>query len=548
MTGTVELDRDGTQLLIRFPYREDLVSVVKTLPNRRWDPKGKTWRVPAKDAELVYKAFVRHLFDFAPEIMSLVAGTLGEVKDPRPAAGLPFAGADGADADAASAGPSRPSPADALTISRLNQRVRDALQGGFPEPLWVVGEITDLDKQAGKKHLFFQLVEKQPNAHRPRAAVEVALFERTAQTLLGKLASGSDPVTLRDGIEIRALVRVDLYVGSGRFQLVIEDIDPTFTLGKLALSREQVLRELRDKGLAERNRSLPLPLPPLRLAVLASPDSDGWSDFHRHLEESGIGFVVTLLPVKVQGIELKPVMLAGLHWFTLHAQQFDVLCILRGGGSRTDLAWFDDRDIALAVARHPLKVLVGIGHQRDQSVLDVIAHAEKTPTAVAEHLVRAVEQTRAQLQQLAAHLRTAVDLALLLRRSDLRELAAGLSSALAARLQRERNFLGTAARDLHARALLRCQHETTVLQRGNERLARGTQRIFERRRGHLDHQATRRRLLDPARVLGRGYALVRDAGGKVLPSARRLRADQTIFVRMRDGTVRSRTEQVDLDG
>src|SRR5712672_3355702 len=101
MTGTVELDRDGTQLLIRFPYREDLVAVVKALPNRRWDPKGKTWRVPSKDAELVYKAFVRHLFDFAPEIMSLVAGTLGEVKDgkARPAAELPFAAAaDGADA------------------------------------------------------------------------------------------------------------------------------------------------------------------------------------------------------------------------------------------------------------------------------------------------------------------------------------------------------------------------------------------------------------------------------------------------------------------
>ena len=90
---------------------------------------------------------------------------------------------------------------------------------------------------------------------------------------------------------------------------------------------------------------------------------------------------MTLFPVKVQGVELKPTLLTGLSWFAAREHEYDVLCIVRGGGSRSDLAWFDDRDVALAVARHPLKIVVGIGHQRDQSVLDAIAHSEKTPTA-----------------------------------------------------------------------------------------------------------------------------------------------------------------------
>ncbi|MEO6595373.1 MAG: exodeoxyribonuclease VII large subunit, partial [Planctomycetota bacterium] len=366
MTGSVELDQDGATLLIRFPYREDLVATVKELPGRRWDPKGKLWRVPATHVEQVYAALSRHLFDFAPEIPSLLAGTLGvkpaaEAKPTRPASqqgSLPLPIPSAADGE----------QAPAMSISSLNARVRDGLRQQFPDACWVVGEIVDFDKSAGRPHRFFQLVEKARGESRALAAVEVSLFGNTAERLLPRLASGDAPLTLRDGIEIRALVKLDLYVATGRFQIIIQDIDPSFTLGKLALTREQILRELLQKGLADRNRSLGFPVPALRIGVLASPDSDGWNDFLRHLEDSGVGFEVTLLPIKVQGAELKPSLLAGLAWFAQNAVDFDVLCIVRGGGSRTDLAWFDDRDVAFAVAKHPLKIVVGIGHQRDQSV------------------------------------------------------------------------------------------------------------------------------------------------------------------------------------
>ncbi len=539
MTGTVELDPDGQHLLIRFPYREDLVAAVKDLQGRRWDPKHKLWRVPASQAEQVFAQLSRHLFEFAPEIMSLLAGTLGTtapVPKPRGPVPAPSAG-PGAGLVANEAPP-------ALSISALNARVRDALRQAFAGAFWVVGEIVDFDKSAGRQHRFFQLIEKASNEPRPIAAVEVALFANTAERLLPMLASGDTPLVLRDGLEIRALVKVDLYPQSGRFQIVVQDIDPSFTLGKLALSRERILRELAQLGLAQRNRLLGFPVPTLRIGVLTSPDADGWNDFLRHLQESHCGFEVTLFPVKVQGIDLKPTLLAGLHWFADRAEQFDVLCIVRGGGSRTDLAWFDDRDVALAVARHPLKVLIGIGHQRDQSVLDAIAHSEKTPTAVAELLVRGIESARTGLAEQAARLHADVQRRLAELGGDLRDRAHDVAAAANRAVTRARTALATQGRALQTAHRFRLQAERDALRQTQVALQQQVAHRCERAAAELERQTVRQRLLDPMRVLARGFALVRDAAGRVVPAVERLAPGSSLTVQFRDGRATAHIDHI----
>jgi exodeoxyribonuclease VII large subunit len=548
MTGSVELDGSGTHLLIRFPYREDLVAEIREVPGRRWDQKHKTWRVPAAQVERIYATFSRHLFEFAPEVSSLLAGTLGggpaangaAPKAKAPLLPLPAPAPQEAPEPLATA-------ADAISISALNQRVRGVLRTGFPETFWVVGEIVDFDKQAGRQHRFFSLVEKAPGEARPRARVEAALFERTAQMLLPRLAAADASFALQDGIEIRALVRVDLYPQTGRFQVVIEDIDATFTLGKMALSREEILRELRRLCLLDRNRVLPVPVPPRRVAVLASPDSDGWNDFLRHLEESRIGFDLTLVPVRVQGIELRPSVLRGLDWLAEHAHEFDVACILRGGGSRTDLAGFDDRGVALAVARHPLKILVGIGHQRDATVLDAIAHSEKTPTAVAAFLVRCVHGARAAVAGLAGALAGAAERRLAGGRTRLHRSGHDMQRSVAALLQRQLSFLAVAGRDLGRLSGHSLAAAGSRLAEAAARAGRGAGLRLERATARLDQQAARQRLLDPRAVLGRGYALVRAEDGRVLPAAARIRAGQLLTLQLRDGSVRSRAETVQVD-
>lgn len=551
MSGSVELDPDGSNLLIRFAYREDLVALVKELPGRRWDPKGKVWRVPTALAERVFEVFSRHLFDFAPEVPSLIAGTFGtrasaDAAEPtarRTQRSLPMP----TSTDPATAASANDATTPALTISALNRRVRDGLREQFPSSLWVTGEVVDFDKSAGRQHRFFQLVEKAKGQPRATAAVEVALFAATAERLLPRLLEGDTPLSLRDGIEIRVLVRVDLYQATGRFQIVIEDIDPSFTLGKLALTREQILRELAQKGLADRNRSLGFVVPTLRIAVLASPDSDGFHDFVTHLTESKVGFGVTLVPIKVQGVELKPSVLQALAFLARNETHFDVVCILRGGGSRTDLAWFDDRDLAFAVARHPLKILVGIGHQRDQSVLDAIAHSEKTPTAIAQLLVRLATEVRADVQDRAERLVTMVGELLQRERTSLDRTARELRRAVTSRLLQQRAHVAAAGREIQAAVRLRLQREHSALHHATVRTTNGARRRVERATARLDQHATRLRLLDPARVLGRGYALVRDAAGRVVPAAARLDEGQAVRLQFRDGTAAAHIDQLHRD-
>ncbi|MBM3962058.1 MAG: exodeoxyribonuclease VII large subunit [Planctomycetes bacterium] len=557
MSGSVELDRDGANLCIRFPYRPDLVAAVKDIPGRRWDPKDKVWRVPATQVETVYAALTRHLFEFAPEVSSLLAGTLRPAA-PRDAGGgrsrarAPIArpgdeanaATDARDAAATDGAGSAPLRAPAWTVRELNERVRDGLKQLFPESLWVVGEVVDFDKSSGRQHRFFKLVEKAAGEGSVVATVEVALFAGVAERLLTALQRHDPPLALRDGLEIRAQAKVDFYPQSGRFQLVVQDIDPSFTLGKLALSREQVLRELADKGLLQRNRMLDAPTPALRIGVLTSPDADGWNDFLRHLQESGCGFEVTLVPVKVQGAELRPTMLAGLRWFAERADEFDVLCIVRGGGSRTDLAWFDDREVAFAVARHPLKVLVGIGHQRDQSVLDVIAHSEKTPTAVAQWLVQGVENARADVRERGQRLLAVVAERVAVGREDLARAGRDLQRFVADRLHRSRADLGASGRQVVAATALRLQRHGSELRAAGVRATTGASRALERGTARLEQQAMRLRLLDPRSVLARGFALVRDAAGAVLPAAMRVRPGQEIQVQFRDGRARARVDAV----
>ncbi len=544
MSGTVELDRTGTHLVIRFPYREDLVAMVKELPGRRWDRQQKVWRVPAEHVQDVYDACSRHLFEFAAEIPSLLAGTL-EVPSQAPAAPrqgtlLPTHPDEGRPDGAAGA------PA-ALSISELNERVKRCIGDAFPQSFWIVGEVVDFDKSTNREHRFFQLVEKMPRAQRAKAVVQVAMFARTVQTLLPALAKSDPPLTLRDGLEIRALVRADFYPATGRFQVIVNDIDPSFTLGKLALTKEQILRELAEQGLAERNRMLGVPVPAVRVGVLTSPDADGWNDFLRHLEESGVGFDVTLVPVKVQGADLKPTMLRGLRWFAEHADAFDVLCVLRGGGSRSDLAWFDDRDVALAVARHPLKVVVGIGHQRDQSVLDAIAQSEKTPTAVAEFLVRGVEAARDDVRERSERLAELVADRLAREEERLRELGRAVARAGRDRLADARQQLGLAGRGLQAATQLRLSRERDELRHVTTRLVHLSRSRCERASAALQAAETRRRLLDPVRVLQRGFAIVRGPDGRIAPDTTKVSKDQRLRLQFRDGAADVRVDAVETE-
>ena len=187
MTGSIELDPDGQNLQIRFPYRPDLVDEVKTIPGRRWDRNGKLWRVPATQIGNVVDIFMRHGFAMAPEVTSLLAGTKGETVVELPTVVV--------------------EPPDTISIGMLNERVRSVLRDSFAAPVWVHGEILDYDKNKDRPNVFFTLVDKLEGSDAVAAQATVVLFKDTARMLSTKLENAPEPLTLSDGIEIRALVR-----------------------------------------------------------------------------------------------------------------------------------------------------------------------------------------------------------------------------------------------------------------------------------------------------------------------------------------------------
>lgn len=528
MSGAIELTPDGKSLVIRFPYREDLVDEVRLIPGRRWDPDARVWKVPVLQVDTVASTFRPHGFAVTPAVAELLGDDVAAAPDNGEPT-LPFASAT-------------PDSPPALSISALNHRVRQTLQSQLPDPLWVVGEVLDFDRSATRRHIFFQLVEKVEGHDQLAARVEVALFESTWERLSRSLEDRG--LTLRDGIEIRALARVDLYPASGRYQIVLEDIDPAFTLGKMALTREAILAELRQRGLDKRNVAIPVPQPPLRVGVMTSLDSEGWNDFQKQLETSGLGFEVTCHAIRVQGPELRPTVLAGLQWFAERRTDFDVLCILRGGGSRSDLAWFDDRDVAMAVALHPVPVVCGIGHQRDQSVLDAIARSQKTPTAVGAWLVDQVRTTVTALERNRRRLAELLAEVMNTEKTRVGRAAATLGQVMRGRVAAERQELTNARQRLRRAASSVLSQERDRRDRDAADLRRNITVVLERAGAKIAALADRQRLLDPARVLERGYALVRDRAGHVIPRAAALREGMELDISLADGHAHATTTRV----
>jgi len=421
---------------IRFSYDKQLVDLVRGLSGRRWHPEEKIWTVPRESLEETAHRLLPLGFSPSAAVKEfLESGAAspadeGEGRSPEipkaldgeaPRAGrgrgsrekfvqavAPLSAVRGdlvAESSASDPSPvGEVPPEETWTVSALNERVRALLRSRMSAPFWVVGEIVGFDRNAHKSHVFFTLVEKEEGDDRARASVTTVLFAQTRNYVEKTFAEAGGGLALCDGIRVRFQVSVDLYPVTGSYQLIVEAIDPTFTLGEIALRQERILREVTQAGLAERNRSLSFPTPPLRVGLITSWGSDAYNDFLSELERSGFAFHVHVADVHVQGERLESEVLRALAQFERGKEQFDVLVISRGGGSRTDLMGFDTIDLALAVARHPLKVVIGIGHQQDRSVLDLIAHSEKTPTAAAALLVSLCEDAEDQLAHAAERL------------------------------------------------------------------------------------------------------------------------------------------------
>lgn len=585
MSRQVTHDGRGS-LEIRFPYDRRLVEMVKTLPSRRWIAGEKFWQVPEEDVVALVELLHPERFSFDEATRGLYLARGGR---------LPLDGARGAPPgggglfDAFEQGPQpaatpSPGPGD-YTVLRLNQEVQSVLEQAFPIPIWLVGEVSGFNKNAHKRHVSFSLVERSPEGATV-AQVPAVLFEEARRAIERRLAEAGSPFRLEDEIAVRVRARVELYDAWGQYRVRIEDLDVGYTLGEAARRREEILRCLAAEGLLERNRSLPFPDWPMRVGIVTSIGSDAYNDVLRTLQESGFAFEVTVHDARVQGRQTEPTVLAALHWFRERAARFDLVLIVRGGGSRTDLSWFDSEPLGRAVAAFPLPVVVGIGHEQDVSVLDSVGWRAKTPTAAAMIVVERVRRSLEALEEKGrAVLAGAAALVSEARRSVL-ENAARLARATRARLAYDRSSLEghrsrllrgarsrleTSRRELFSRAmrlpraaarLLVARRE--ALEQGVRQLAQGSRRdlaassrrLSERtaalaarslrhvaqERERTDARARRLHLAEPRRVVERGYAILRGPDGKAVTDAVAAPAGTGLRAELRRGALRLRSE------
>ena len=380
-----------------------------------------------------------------------------------------------------------------FSVGQFTEVLNHVLKASFDEGVWVEGEIQGLRKP--NPHAYFTLIE---NIDGVKAQLNINLFAGPLRNVQAKLRQQG--IELKDGLKVRLFGRVEYYGPFGKLNLIATDVDTQFSAGDVAAKREELLRQLMEKGVDKINKRIPVPLVPLRLGIISSSQAAGWADAQQHLTESGIGFAITFCDVRVQGDAAVSQIVAALNSLS-RRDDIDLVMLMRGGGSKGDLAAFDDEQIAMAISKCSHPVFTGIGHEIDTSIADIVAHtANKTPTACAQSVIAIVESFLSELSYSAGSLRSLTQTA----------------------VERARSRIAVSVERLRTRP-------RTALERQTQKL--------------MMHAASVR-LLDPVTTMARGWSITRDSSGNVVRSISDIKKGDTVVTALADGSITSTVEGV----
>jgi len=401
-----------------------------------------------------------------------------------------------------------------FTLLEINQYIRQQLKDAMPGLFWVVAEINELHVNSAG-HCFMELIEKAPQSGQITAktranlwAYQYRMLAPYFETMTGQQLTAGLKVMLQASIEFHELYGMSLQ---------ITDINPAFTVGDLAMQRQAVVQQLIDEGVFEMNRELELPTVPQRIAVISSETAAGYGDFidQLHYNPHGYAFFHTLFPAIVQGNEAEDSIIRALEQVFEHDDEFDVVVLIRGGGSQSDLNCFNSYQLACCIAQFPLPVITGIGHERDETVADLVACVPlKTPTAVAEFLIRKAMSLDNQLHELAHQLSDALAFAISHPADRLHHLSQRLQNIM-------QSFVRVHDRKLHVKQI---------------NLANAVQTLLLQKKNQILRFEEKLHLLDPVCLLRRGYSITL-ADGKVVRNAKTLEKGKQIETILHDGKV-----------
>jgi exodeoxyribonuclease VII large subunit len=453
---------------------------------------------------------------------------------------------------------------EGLSLRELVQNAQLALTQAFPSPVWVFGEIAGLsDKTSG---IFLGLTESKDEKSAVHSIeIKATLWRSQLANIARRRGDAALKEILQEGLRVRVLVQVSMFADRGQLSLNILDIDPAFTKGALALAREQLLRELRAKGLDRKNKELPLGAFPFRVGLVTADGSRAYSDFVDQLMQGGFCGEVIFCASQMQGEKTAEDVMRAIR--RLEENDCDLIVITRGGGSAADLRWFDAKDLAYAVAHSKLPILAAIGHHEDTCIVEEICfRREKTPTAAAEFILQIFRQTKERLRlsilAIDDRVRQKVELETsrwqrLIQLLDNRVLNSWQRRLQILQLLRERanQSLNLVVRQLD----MRCISASSALERSalqhlmrrqnrlKEVAANIREQVNERFYGlvrSLDQLERKLIGIDPMPWLNRGWTQLR-VGVENLSSIDQVKAGEMVQARLKDGVLRMKIEEIE---
>ena len=447
-----------------------------------------------------------------------------------------------------------------LSLYQLSQQIKEVLNERFAASLWIRAEIAEF-RENRNGHCYLDLVEKSEGSDQIVARVRAIIWSYTYRMVKPYFESTTGR-SLSSGLKVLVQVQVEFQEVYG-LSLIIRDIDPTFTLGDLEQRRREVISRLQQEGVFDMNRELEFPLVAQRIAVISSPTAAGYGDFRNQLESNayGVKFYYHLFPAIMQGDQAAASIADAFEKIYEHISFFDAVVIIRGGGATLDLICFDDYWVAYNITQFPLPVITGIGHERDRSVADMVAHSShKTPTAVAEFLITQAAAFYEKINQYAQYTSDWVTRELDVQNQRLAGALSRFGPNVKLLLQSEKHKVQGYSKDAPAlmRSLLQqhksslAVHVTGLKQVTRTLVISGQGRLAEnfRQMGRLSHAAIKQHkkqllyfeknnhLNDPVHILKRGFTLTY-LNGIVVKDGQALSPGDRIQTRFRDGEVAS---------
>lgn len=431
-----------------------------------------------------------------------------------------------------------------ITLQEFNNRIKRLLADPSVMNCWVVAETTDVRIN---QHCYLQLLEKNPKTGATVAKIKAIIWGNQFRFLNARLKQ----VTGRDiGNDMKIMVCLSVnYSPQYGLTVVINDINPEFTLGDMERQRQEILNRLTQEGIIGQNKTVPVPPVLQRIAIVSAAGAAGYGDFMKQLTDNkyGVCFYPCLFQATMQGVKTVPTVLAALDKVEQNQHLFDCVVIIRGGGGTEELNSFDNYDLARRVATFPLPVIVGIGHERDITVLDYVAGIRvKTPTAAAEHIILQAANALAHIGDLSNQV-VSIARDYIARAKEQLSYYAGNLPIMAQRIidtntLRLQNFIQNIP--LHVQR--RIEGENAQLARQKDAIKNAVAQVKMKETMRLEALGDKIELLSPRKVMARGYTLT-TCEGKIMTDAAQLEAGKLVTIHFRDGKVVAGTQSVIKD-